>query len=193
MQDLRTSNKLRRRQQILQAARDLITADGIGALSMRALAHRARVSVPTVYALVGGRDDVIAALLAEGAHRFDDGMGAVTTLGLFRVTDVIELLTGIVDHERELVRGLLASGILTSAGSERFLLLDRVRHELARAFSEAVARGELAPGTDPDVAATVMVRLGLGALLDWVVQRGGPDDLRADLLRSGSVVIAAFS
>ena len=184
---------MRRRQQILQAARDLITADGIGALSMRTLADAAQVSVPTIYALVGGRDDVIAALLAEGAHRFDDGVAGLDSHGLFRVTDVIELLTGILDLERELVRGLLASGILTSTGSERFLLLDRVRHELARAFAEAVDRGELAAGTDPDMAATVMVRLGLGALVDWVVQRGGPDELRTDLLRSGSVVIAAFS
>ncbi len=184
---------MRRRQQILQAARDLITSDGIGALSMRTLADRAHVSVPTIYALVGGRDDVIAALLAEGAHRFDDGVAGLDSRGVFRVTDVIELFTGIVDLERELVRGLLASGILTSSGSERFLLFERVRQELVQAFAEAVERGELASGTDPGAAATAMVRLGLGALVDWVVQRGGPDELRADLLRSGSVVIAAFS
>jgi AcrR family transcriptional regulator len=193
VQDLRTSNKQRRRQQILQAARDLITTDGMGALSMRTLADSARVSVPTIYALVGGRDGVITALMAEGVHRFDDGVAGLGSRGLSRVTGIIELFTGIVDHERELVRGLLATGVLTSTGSERFLLLDRVRDELRLAFTEAVDRGELAAGTDPAAAATVMGRLGLGALVDWVVQRGGPDDLRTDLLRSGSVVIAAFS
>jgi len=42
-------------------------------------------------------------------------------------------------------------------------------------------------------AATVTVRLGLGAIVDWVVEMGDPEDLRTDLLRSVSVVIAAFS
>ncbi len=160
---------------------------------MRTLADAAQVSVPTIYALVGGRDDVIAALMAEGVHRFNEGLSGLDARGLFRVTDLIELLTGIVDHERELVRGLLASGVLASMGSGRFLLLQRMRQELERAFGEAVADAELAPGTHPEAAATVMVRLGLGAIVDWVVQMGDPEDLRTDLLRSVSVVIAAFS
>jgi AcrR family transcriptional regulator len=71
VQDLRTTNKQRRRQQILRAAHDLIGRDGVEGLTMRTLADGAMVSVPTVYALVGGRDDVIAALMAEGVHRFD--------------------------------------------------------------------------------------------------------------------------
>ena len=132
MQDLRTTNKLRRRNQILQAAHDLIARKGVGALSMRTLADAAQVSVPTIYALVGGRDDVIAALMAEGVHRFNEGLSGLDARGLFRVTDLIELLTGIVDHERELVRGLLASGVLASMGSGRFLLLQRMRQELGR-------------------------------------------------------------
>jgi AcrR family transcriptional regulator len=193
VQDLRTTNKLRRRQQILQAAHALIAREGVGALSMRTLADTAGVSVPTIYALVGARDDVITALMAEGVHRFDRGLGELDSRGLYRVTDLIELLTRIVDHERELVRGLLASGMLASVGSGRFVLLGRMREELERAFTEAVADGELATGADPAAAATAMVRLGIGAIVDWVVQRGGPEDLRTDLLRSVSVVIAAFS
>lgn len=193
MQDLRTTNKLRRRHQILQAAHDLIAREGVGALSMRTLADAAQVSVPTIYALVGARDDVITALMAEGVLRFDKGLAALASRGLFRVTDLVELLTGIVDHERELVRGLLASGMLASVGSGRFVLLRRMREELETAFVEAVADGELTAATDPEAAATAMVRLGLGAIVDWAVQTGGPEDLRTDLLRSVSVVIAAFS
>ena len=193
MQDLRTTNKLRRRNQILQAAHDLIAREGVGSLSMRTLADTAQVSVPTIYALVGARDDVISALMAEGVHRFDTGLGELDSRGLYRVTDLVELLTGIVDHERELVRGLLASGLLASVGSGRFVLLRRMREELEQAFVEAVSDGELTAGSDPVTAATAMTRLGLGAIVDWVVDMGGPEDLRTDLLRSVSVVIAAFS
>ena len=135
--------------QILEAAHDLIATEGVEALSMRTLADNAQVSVPTIYALVGGRDDVIAALMTEGVHRFDDGLAGLDSRGLFRVTDVIDLLTRIVDHERELVRGLLASGVLASKGPEQFVLLHRVRQELERAFAEAVVGGELAGGPTP--------------------------------------------
>lgn len=193
MQDLRTANKQRRRHQILLAAHDVIARDGIGALTMRSLADAALVSVPTVYALVGGRDDIIDALMAEGVHRFDHGTADLTARGLTRVAAVIDLFCGIVDHERELVRGLLASGVLASFGAERFLVLHRVEDELERAFTEAVADGELRAGTDPAEASTVLVRLGLGAVVDWVVDLGAPEALRADLLRSVAVVVAAFS
>lgn len=193
MQDLRTANKRRRRQQILQGAHDLIASDGVDALTMRSLAQQSAVSVPTIYALVGGRDDVIAALMESGVHRFGTGASALGTRGLFRVISVVELFADIVDHERELVHALLASGALVSSGPEPLLLFRRVRAELERAFAEAVEDDELRSGTDPAFAASTAVRLGMGAVIDWVVAGGDPGELRSDLLRSVSVVIAASS
>ena len=192
MQDLRTANKRRRRQQILLAAHDLIARDGVQALTMRALAEHSSVSVPTVYALVGGRDEVIAALMEAAVQRFDTGIAALTTRGLFRATAIVELFADIVDHERDLLRALLASGALVAAGSEP-PLFHRRQVELERAFREAVEDGELRADVDPVFAATTAVRLGMGVIFDWVVQSGDPIDLRAELLRSTSVLIAAFA
>ena len=112
MQDLRSANKRRRRQQILQGAHTLISRDGVRALTMRSLAEESSVSVPTIYALVGGRDDVIAALMDSGVHRFDAGVAALDSRGLFRATAIVELFADILDHERELLHALLASGAL---------------------------------------------------------------------------------
>ena len=193
MQDLRTANKQRRRQQILLAAHDLIARQGVRALTMRSLADEAAVSVPTVYALVGGRDDVIAALMESGVHRFDAGTTVSRSRGLYRVTAVVELMADIIDHERELIHALLASGALVSAGPEPLVLFHRARAELERAFAEAVEDGHLRDDVDPAFAASVTVRTGIGAIIDWVVEQGDPDGLRADLMRSASVVIAAFS
>ncbi len=192
MQDLRTANKRRRRQQILLAAHDLIARDGVQALTMRSLAEHSSVSVPTVYALVGGRDEVIAALMETAVQRFDTGMAALTTRGLFRATAIVELFADILDHERDLLRALLASGALVAAGSEP-PLFHRRQVELERAFREAVEDGELRADVDPVFAATTAVRLGMGVIFDWVVQSGDPTDLRAELLRSTSVLIAAFA
>jgi AcrR family transcriptional regulator len=193
VQDLRTSNKRRRRQQILQGAHDLIARDGVRALTMRSLAEESAVSVPTVYALVGGRDDVIAALLDSAVHRFDAGIASLDSRGLFRATAIVEQFADILDHERDLLHALLASGALVSVGSEPLLLFHRRQVELERAFREAAEDGELRPDVDPVFAATTAVRLGMGVIIDWVVQSGDPTDLRTELLRSVSVVIAAFS
>lgn len=193
VQDLRNANKRRRRQQILQGAHDLIARDGVGALTMRSLAEESEVSVPTIYALVGGRHDVIAALIDSGVHRFDAGVEALGSRGLSRATAIVELFADILEHERDLLHALLGSGALVSSGSEPLLLFHRRQVELERAFCEAVEDGELRAEVDPVFAATTAVRLGMGVLIDWVVESGDPTDLRTELLRSVSVVIAAFA
>ncbi len=193
VQELRNANKRRRRLQILQGAHDLIARDGVHALTMRSLAEASAVSVPTIYALVGGRDDVISALMDSGVHRFDAGVEDLDSRGLFRATAIVELFADVLDHERELLHALLASGALVSAGSEPLLLFHRRQVELERAFREAVEDGELRADVDPVFAATTAVRLGMGVIIDWVVQTGDPADLRTELLRSVAVVISAFS
>lgn len=160
---------------------------------MRSLAEVSEVSVPTIYALVGGRDDVIAALMDAAVHRFDTGVEALDSRGLFRATAIVELFADILDHERDVLHALLASGALVAAGSRPPLLFHRRQVELERAFAEAVEDGELRPDVDPVFAATTAVRLGMGVIVDWVVQSGDPTDLRTELLRSVSVVIAAFA
>ena len=135
---------------------------------MRTLAERSSVSVPTVYALVGGRDDVIAALMESAVHRFDAGVAALTTRGLFRATAIVELFADILDHERDLLRSLLASGALVAVGSEPPLLFHRRQVELEQALREAVEDGELRADVDPVFATTTAGRLGMGVIFDWV-------------------------
>jgi len=189
--DLRNANKRRRRQQILQGAHDLIARHGVQALTMRSLAEESAVSVPTIYSVVGNRDDLIAALMDSAVNRFDAGLGSLESRGLFRATAIVELFADILDHERDLLHALLASGALVSAGSEPLPLFHRSEVELERAFLEAVEDGELRADVDPVLAATTAVRLGMGVIIDWVVQSGDPTDLRTELLRSISVVIGA--
>ena len=160
---------------------------------MRSLAEESAVSVPTIYALVGGRHDVIAALMDSAVDRFDAGVAALGSRGLFRATAIVELFADILDHERDLLHALLASGALVAAGSEPPLLFHRRQVELERAFQEAVEDGELRADVDPVFAATSSVRLGMGVIIDWVVRSGDPTYLRTELLRSVSLVIAAFA
>lgn len=58
-------NKAARRSRILKAARRLMAREGYAGLTMRELAQSSRVSVPTVYNLIGGKDALLEALMEE--------------------------------------------------------------------------------------------------------------------------------
>ena len=62
---LREINIEARRRRILEAARRLIAAGGMPALSMRKLAAEAGLSVTTLYNLYGVRDEILAALIND--------------------------------------------------------------------------------------------------------------------------------
>jgi AcrR family transcriptional regulator len=68
---LREHNVEVRRQQILQAARALLSRGGIGALSMRKLAEEASLSVNTLYNLWGTREEILRALTLDARDRME--------------------------------------------------------------------------------------------------------------------------
>lgn len=59
-----------RRERILDAAREIIAEQGFEALTVRELAQAAGVTVPTIYNLVGSKDQVLIAAVAEQTERF---------------------------------------------------------------------------------------------------------------------------
>ncbi len=68
--DLRTEQKAERRERILASARERIGARGYESLTMRDLARAARVTVPTIYNLIGGKEAVLFAAVEEQTAHF---------------------------------------------------------------------------------------------------------------------------
>lgn len=64
----RAANMEQRRQRIMSEARSTLARDGFDALTVRNLADRAGVTVPTLYNLVGSKEDLLR-LLIEGLVR----------------------------------------------------------------------------------------------------------------------------
>ena len=54
------------RQDILQAARDIIAEEGAGALSIRGIARRINYSAPALYEYFSGKEAIAEALFIEG-------------------------------------------------------------------------------------------------------------------------------
>lgn len=62
---VRTRNKARRRADILRIARHTLAREGFEALKLRELAAAAGVTVPTVYNLIGGKTELLMAIVTE--------------------------------------------------------------------------------------------------------------------------------
>ncbi len=61
----RSKNMAKRREAILREARSLIANEGFEALKIRDLAARAGLTVPTIYNLVGGKNEILAVIIDE--------------------------------------------------------------------------------------------------------------------------------
>ncbi len=61
----RTQNMQKRRTRILAEARLLLTQGGLDAINLRELARVAEVTVPTIYNLVGNKEELLVALFSE--------------------------------------------------------------------------------------------------------------------------------
>ena len=72
--DQRAQQMEERRERILASACEIVAELGPAGLSMRDLARRSRVTVPTIYNLVGGRDAVLFAAVEEQTARFVKGI-----------------------------------------------------------------------------------------------------------------------
>lgn len=65
------------RTRLLESASQVISEHGVGALTVRDVAHRSGTSASAVYALFGGRDALVAAVGDEGFRRFGAHLAAV--------------------------------------------------------------------------------------------------------------------
>jgi len=72
----RAINMEKRRQRILLEARRVIAAEGFQGLNTRSLAQAAGVSQPTLYNLIGGKDDIILILVSETMKKVESRFAA---------------------------------------------------------------------------------------------------------------------
>ena len=156
-----------RRQRILAAARTLVAKRGYEALTMRELARESRVTVPTLYNLIGGKEAVLAAAVGEQTARFlgaiERRAGQSPAARLLAVVDACtrELL-GLPAYYRSLLhllyRAEAASGVRTR--------VDRaLGGELAGALGAIADAGELIAWADSRaLLRSLRSQLGAGAL-----------------------------
>jgi len=72
MSDTRTVNMQKRRERILAEARAVIAGPGYDSLNTRSLAKAAGVTVPTLYNLIGNKEEIMRVLMMESIDRIEE-------------------------------------------------------------------------------------------------------------------------
>ncbi|MDH3686765.1 MAG: TetR/AcrR family transcriptional regulator [Myxococcales bacterium] len=158
----RTLEMNRRRDRILDAARKLISNEGYGHLTMRALAEAADITVPTIYNLIGNKDAVVGAAIHEGTERFFESAGSSADPVAILEKNVAELLRQSA-YYRPLLRALLHGEAREAMAEIDALYLEHL-HESIEGLKE---RGDLEPWVDSGILAERMLSNFFGAASEW--------------------------
>lgn len=115
---LRVANMRKRRERILAEARGLITRRGFESLNLRELARLAEVTVPTIYNLLGNKEEVLVALFEGVLGEIDARMqGAEADDALAQATVVVTASTGLFAEDEDYYRSaFLAVEYLNQSG-----------------------------------------------------------------------------
>jgi AcrR family transcriptional regulator len=190
---LREENIERRRQRILAAARGLIVRDGVGSLSMRKIAHAANVSVPTLYNLLGSKEEIRSAMCAGFFDELDRDLDEETSPDR-PLERVLAFVTEGVDHvvaQAPLTRpALLAQK--QGRGGERLttpLAVERQRAAIQAAMDEGQLRADLRA----DLLAAQAYEGFHGAALLWARDKLDPAGFRSKALYSACLCLLAVA
>jgi AcrR family transcriptional regulator len=197
---LRERNKLKRRDSILDAALSILDDEPAASVAVDRVATLAELSPATVYNLVGGRDDIVRAIMvriiehttAEARARFspDNSDDDPLWMSRHRIAQGTKMLVQRPGaHRRLLVHlGGLGSGSMTLKGTDGTkmdapnLHVETMRH--------AQKKGLIRKSLDSEVLGTLIANGYNGALLRWA--SGGIEDQHlAPLGCLGLVSIAA--
>ncbi len=196
MESTRSRSKAKRRERILLEARRMIAEQGFDALKLRDLAAVSQLSVPTIYNLVGSKDDLVKALMLDVFADYELLMkDAPSTLPERVPVVMIDTLIAMVAKNEDFYRAtFLASERVeeqrAALGEEGFRRAPL--QQIARRFHEELTALQLMRG---DLAADALVNLVYAghhaAFRDWAYRLISLETFRIRSLEGFYVALAA--
>ena len=134
-----------RRERILAAARSIIGEHGYERLTMRDLAQASRVTVPTIYNLIGSKEQVLLAAVEQTTGSFVSGIERAPGDVIAVIDAAVRELLRMPRYYRALLLVLLTSDAARPAARHA----DRaLAEQLDAALAELADAGELEPWVD---------------------------------------------
>lgn len=186
---------------ILDAARDLFTADGFRNVSIRKIAERIEYSPAAIYSYFASRDDIFFALAEEGYEQLDARVRAVPL-----TDDSLADLRGCLwayyefskDHREHFELMFLDRTVPCIPGQWTGLaIVHRMLAELAARIARCIAAGVFPAGLQADTAIHFMWATMTGPAVVHLAARMPPADdadaLARDVLNAALAGLAAGS
>lgn len=196
MGNVRSLNKQKRRDRILAEARNLIAREGFDALSLRELAACADVSVPTIYNLIGCKEQLLEMLVLGAFADFEKLMQQKPPVPVVRLPakmldTLIEMISGDPDYYRatflasERIAG--QQGVPGDTGFRRVALRRLAAKLIEEAQAQELLRGEIAPRA---LVETLLASHD-AAYCGWAHRVLSLEEFRAGSLRGFYIALAA--
>jgi len=161
-------HKAERRARIGKAARQLIAERGYEGLTMRELADKARVAVPTLYNLFGSKDAILVAELEASARQVASQLHMGGDSFFARGMAAFEMGMRLVEEAPELYRACMQMFLASPDTAEmRHRIEDAYVAIMASNLSAAKADEQLADWAQPEIVARHMFAAYSAAMIGW--------------------------
>lgn len=180
---IREKGKARRKQQIIQAAKRLLAAGGIEALSTRKLAEEAELSVHTLYALVGSKNKILEAVMEDNHNRVLADILAINAQHpieqIFAILDsTYQIIAEDSAAQKPLMRVLMTLFDQGRLNPVPWWMMAQEKDWMTHAVAEATRLGLLMPDFPSVVIADMLMRIYLANLRDYLFDKTSLDAFR---------------
>jgi AcrR family transcriptional regulator len=180
---VREKGKARRKQQIILAAKRLLAAGGIEALSTRKLAEEAELSVHTLYALVGSKNEILEAVMEDNHNRVLSDILAINARHpIEQIFAFVESTYLIIAEDsaaqKPLMRVLMRLFDEGTLGSKPWWMMAQEKGWMVSAVAEAIGLGLLRPDFPAPVVADMLMKSYLTNLRDYLFGRASLEAYR---------------
>lgn len=175
------ANKHARRVRILETARALLEKHGYKGVTMRALAEASQVSVPTLYNLFGGREQVLLAAVEERfAEVLSTGTDASAESSVTSLLALFAAMNGQLVEAPRYSRTMIQVFMGASGTRSTSMRMARTMAErLTLLLLQLKQKGVLAAWVDPLALAQRLGSHYLASVIAWAATRQSAEALRA--------------
>lgn len=183
MTGIREKGKARRKERIIQTAKRLLAEGGIEALSTRKLAEEAELSVHTLYALVGSKEQILAAVMEDNHNRVladllkideEDPIGR-----MFAIIDAThDILAEDAASQKPLMRVLMTLFYEGNLNPNPWWMMVQEKGWLENAVAEAMKAKLLKADFPAARIADLLMKIYLANLREYLFDKAGLDSFR---------------
>jgi AcrR family transcriptional regulator len=193
--DLVAKQREERKRRILDVARKLIAEKGYDGITMRELADLSLVSVPTLYNLFGGKNELLfAAVESYFAELLGDSALASAGDGLDRILFLTRMLGRETPRNAQHARSLMGFfGNISDAGGIHELVAEQLTAQLRNGLDEMQQKRQLAAWAEAGPLAERLASQLSITMFEWARHQLTDDGLLGAMLYGTSVTLLGLA